>query len=592
MTTNYDDLTVTAQPERITSGGIVRLQAELPQRDDKFAVEWIVTGPTQLSTHDRRIALLGATTVTGDEVTLTDDAPTVLEATLDTRPLSVGSWQVELRLTEIDDGEDGDVLIGITDPIEVLEKPFTSGDDVAVTLKRTAIPPTDDQSLWVTIRNSTNAIGFQNYSRFIEAVICDDDDDDRFDGRRIGHRLRKVKRRSALPFPNVDRYRLLKAATEVFLMTHCGVDLGDFSRVDLDEESRRLGRTVEPGDLEEQMRDYLLRVPAGEGDFIDVLPYLGLIRLQLRDVPVVGIDARVDDAANVCFGLIAEKLTNPCFVELIHEYWHAAGNVVRAMNAIGWRFQNRRTSRGRYEPLMGLNVAPLFPLNNLLWGLVQDQQHRLPHDRFEAEVAHEYGLELVSRRRPPLRTADPRSRFVPAFNDLLSLSAVFYTQDDNTTVIADGFAVLNALKETHLLLSEGAHNAFGDLPTTARLEMLMYQWILSRPETREFLPTRTMVVYPEPWISSVDAVNQLMGWTDIPALHFRDLAVFGEQLLLSIRFGAWTDVIEADLAANWARYWRPEVQGYIHAYRAVTGIDLTQRGYRLRERAREGAYRA
>ena len=56
------------------------------------------------------------------------------------------------------------------------------------------------------------------------------------------HKLRKVKRRTALPFPNVDRYRLLKAATEVFLMIHCGVDLDDFSRVDLDEESRRLNR--------------------------------------------------------------------------------------------------------------------------------------------------------------------------------------------------------------------------------------------------------------------------------------------------------------------------------------------------------------
>ena len=28
-------------------------------------------------------------------------------------------------------------------------------------------------------------------------------------------------------------------------------------------------------------------------------------------------------------------------------------------------------------------------------------------------------------------------------------------------------------------------------------------------------------------------------------------------------------------AANWARYWRAEIQGYIHGYRAVTGVDLT-----------------
>ena len=93
------------------------------------------------------------------------------------------------------------------------------------------------------------------------------------------------------------------------MMTHCGVNVGDFSTVDLDEESRRLNRTIEPGDLESQMRDYLARVPGGEGEFLDVLPYLGLVRLQLRDVPVVDEDN--DDAAQVCYGILAEKLTQP-----------------------------------------------------------------------------------------------------------------------------------------------------------------------------------------------------------------------------------------------------------------------------------------
>ena len=68
----------------------------------------------------------------------------------------------------------------------------------------------------------------------------------------------------------------------------------------------------------------------------------------------------------------------------------------------------------------------------------------------------------------------------------------------------------------------------------------MYQWILARPEMREFLPTRTMVAYPEAWIAPVEAMNKLQGWSDTSVLHFRDLAVFGEQLLLGIRFGAWT----------------------------------------------------
>ena len=57
-------------------------------------------------------------------------------------------------------------------------------------------------------------------------------------------------------------------------------------------------------------------------------------------------------------------------------------------------------------------------------------------------------------------------------------------------MIADPFPVLNALQEMHLLLAEGAHNQFGDLPWTARHEMLMQQWLLARPEFREFLPQR------------------------------------------------------------------------------------------------------
>jgi hypothetical protein len=31
----------------------------------------------------------------------------------------------------------------------------------------------------------------------------------------------------------------------------------------------------------------------------------------------------------------------------------------------------------------------------------------------------------------------------------------------------------------------------------------------------------------------------------------------------------------AEQGANWARFWRTEIQGYLHAYRAVTGVDLT-----------------
>ncbi len=74
----------------------------------------------------------------------------------------------------------------------------------------------------------------------------------------------------------------------------------------------------------------------------------------------------------------------------------------------------------------------------------------------------------------------------------------------------------------------------------------------------------------------VDAMKSLQGWTDTSVLHFHNLGVFGEQILLAIRYGAWTDPSATTAQArNWARFWRAEIQGYIHAYRAATGVDLT-----------------
>ena len=125
-----------------------------------------------------------------------------------------------------------------------------------------------------------------------------------------------------------------------------------------------------------------------------------------------------------------------------------------------------------------------------------------------------------------------------------------------------------------MILSQGAHNQFGDLPSTARVEMLMQQWLLARPEFREFLPTRIMVAYPEPWMDRVDAMKKLQGWTDTSVMHFHALASFGEQLILSIRYGNWSVLFEPVQAFNWARLLRPQIQGYSHAYRAVTGVDL------------------
>jgi hypothetical protein len=75
-------------------------------------------------------------------------------------------------------------------------------------------------------------------------------------------------------------------------------------------------------------------------------------------------------------------------------------------------------------------------------------------------------------------------------------------------------------------------------------------------------------------MASVDAMKKLQGWSDTNVIHFSDLARFGERLLLSVRHIRWDAIVDPVAAQDWALSWRPEIQGYIHAYRMVTGVTL------------------
>jgi hypothetical protein len=454
--------------------------------------------------------------------------------------------------------------------------------NIGVALSRTATASTDDLSFWQGILNSTEQMSFNNYLRFMNMLFCGDNDlgdlpafeQQRFAQKRdLRNRLRM---RRLLPFTDSDAYRAIKAATEAFVMVNCGVLAPPRPFDDVRDAAylRRRDLPVPAGRLENVFtEDYLVQVLGGAaGD--KTLPYLAVIRSKLPDIaiklsPLDDVDA---NRVGQCTGILQDKLTNPCLLELIWSYWHEEGMLVQTMNAITRRFQNVRSSER--DPLANLEIDPLRPLNNVLWGFVQDEQHRLSVVRRNYEYDHHYGLRLEGRAVQRMRAADSRSRFIEAFHNLLRMAAVFFKQDDDTTVKADAFPVLNALKEVHLILSQGAHNQFGELPSTARIEMLMTQWLMARPEFREFLPTRIMTAYPEPWMDRVDAMKKLQGWSDASVLHFRNLAIFGEQVLLSIRWGHWSDVQEPLQAFNWLRFFRPQIQGYSHAYRSVTGVDL------------------
>jgi hypothetical protein len=448
-------------------------------------------------------------------------------------------------------------------------------EPVAVGLTRPGVQPTDDQGLWVAIRNRSEAISFKEYQTFIDLVLCQgksanhggtcagEEDERKIGSPSLGDRREDLRKRPAIY--GVDAYNLLRLATEIFLILEAGVITKrdqEFTLLDAkffkpEREEERLGEKLELADIRKLLLRYF-----GE---TTRLPYLTRI---LDNLPVK------NEGLPYCEAVLQHRLSCPSLIELIWSYWHEQGMLVQSMKAIALRFQNRRGPAGR-DPLASLELDPLRPLNNLLWGYLQDEYRRLAVVRRAYEYDHHYGLTLVGKAVPRMETADSRSKFIEAFHNLLYRAALFYREDADTTVIADGFPLLNVLREVHLLLAEGAHNQFGDLPWTARVEMLIEQWLLARDEMREFLRGRYMVPYQEEWMGAVDAMKRLQGWTDVSITHFHNLAVYGEKILLSVRYGDWMDIANThEQAKNWARYWRPEIQGYIHAYQAVTGVDL------------------
>ena len=484
-------------------------------------------------------------------------------------PSTAVSPSMDARLNAVED------VTGAPRPAQLVE------GALGVSLKRTATALTSDVSHWQAILNITEALSFNRYFDYMEMMFCGqknfsgllDFEADRFVEKK--EKAHQLLSRRMLPFIDTDAYRYVKVATEAFVMVNCGimsrrapfaddVDSGYFDRRDVPFPSTG---------LEALLTDSYLTPVSGGGTL--TLPYLAVIRKKLADVDISTNRFKFTDAqASECYGILQSKLTNPCLLELIWSYWQEEGMLVQTTNAITRRFQNVRGSAPR-DPLANLEIDPLRPLSNLLWGWVQDEQHRLTVVRRNYEYDHHYGMRLEGRAVVGMNPADTRSKFIEAFHNLLRLCTVFFKQDDDTTIKADAFPVLNALKEVHLILTEGQHNQFGDLTSTARVEMMMQQWLLARPEFREFLPTRISVAYPEPWMDRVDAMKKLQGWTDTSVMHFRNLAVFGEQILLGVRWGFWSDVQEPEQAFNWARLFRPQIQGYIHAYRAVAGVDLS-----------------
>lgn len=433
------------------------------------------------------------------------------------------------------------------------------GGSVKVSHLRSRTDATRTFALWSAIRNRTKAISFSGsgYKSFIDNVFCRD-------GGQPLNLASQITEVGHHPY-GVRAFELLKTATEAFLLMECGISIdgrGSFQDdllFDEQQETKIWGQDVSLNKVTQWLEQYLGTDKR--------LPYL-------ERVVNAAFPGRPVNPNLFCNDVLTTRAEHPCLLELIWNYWHEEGMVVQSINAITRRFQNVR-GPGDRDPLAHLELDPLRPLNNILWGFVEEERDRLSVKRRAYEYQHHYGLSLYGKAVADMRPVETRSKFLEAFHNLLHKAAEYYKAIQDTQVVPDGYPLLHALREVHLILAQGAHNQFGDLPWTARVEMLVQQWILARPEMRDFLQSRVMVPYREEWMPQVDTMKSLQGWSDTTVTHFRDLGVYGEQILLTVRWHNWNDINDEDEAKGWADYWRPEIQGYLHAYRAVTGVDLS-----------------
>ncbi len=317
--------------------------------------------------------------------------------------------------------------------------------------------------------------------------------------------------------------------------------------------------------LREAARDFVAR--ATIGSFDDLLPP-GYLETKLVDTQrqFPGLGGLPRDGAT-------EYLPA---VELIWNYWLEEGMLVQTLNVILARFQNRQL-HGR-DPLARFDITPLLPLRNRLWGYAEDEMHRLTVRRRAAEYEYEYGLPLIGRAVPRSRTlVERRNGFLETFHQVLFLAHRYFKELDDLTVQADAFPLYRALRDCHIVLSQGTQNQYGEMAVAARAEFLVMQSILAEPQMREFLGGRPMTPYPEPWMDRVDTMKSIQGWTETSIMHFNDLATIGEQLALVIRLGNWADTnVGAVEAGNFAQAFRNGIQQYTAAYRTATGVDLSR----------------
>ena len=419
------------------------------------------------------------------------------------------------------------------------------GGDITVRLDRTPSEARPEGALWADILDRTDAIQFNRYHKFINHVL-----ELEGEGGEIGEAVARRVRNHQFDYRGIGGYEVLRLITEAFLLLECGVYIDP-------SEARLLDHSYSRHDIERRLREYLLDNHR--------LPYIQ----RVINAAFPEADVKVEGNR-----IITDGINAPLLIELWYVMCLEQGMLVQSIDAVTQRFQNIRGA-GNRDPLANMEIDPLRRLNNFLHGWIRAEPERLtPPQRF-SEYAHVYGLTPTGPAAAGIRPAETRADFLEAFHNFLYHCSVFYKEDSNTTIIADAYLILRDLQRLHLILAQGAGNECWGITWEARIETLMMQFMMARREMRDFLQSRAMVLYKAPWEAQVDAMKTLQGWNNGSITYWVDLAEYGEKLLLLARYHYWPGVDDDVAVKDIIRQAKPQVLGFISAYRAVTGFDLT-----------------
>ena len=162
------------------------------------------------------------------------------------------------------------------------------------------------------------------------------------------------------------------------------------------------------------------------------IPGLALTSGSREEASLV-IFEKYEQCQNLADGknFLRRMLTQPFLLDSFCARWQEEAILAEAFKKTDPRQCTIGTSK---DVRAHLSLGPARPLGDLLWGCRQDEEHGLT-----LQFVDKYYRERARRAtRSKLDSLGSLSRF----QGLLYLSELFYAQDDDTTVIADGFPIL------------------------------------------------------------------------------------------------------------------------------------------------------